>query len=145
MDSIKPLWRITFIVQSLAGFSCGLYMFTYGPFFYDHLGGALQPHTAMLFTSALLAIRQGMVALLEIPTGALADAIGRVRVVILSMVIRIFFFLGFAAVGLCVTPSSAFVWGILASVAFTFNVTLFNGAFSAWCADTLQEQGSSVS
>lgn len=144
MDTIKPLWRMTLIIQSLVGLSGGLYLFTYGPFFYDHLGGNVQPHMAMIFTSTLLAVRQGLVALLEVPTGALADAIGRVHTVVLSMVSRVFFFLGFAAVGLCVTPSSAFVWGIAASVAFAFNTTLFNGAFSAWCADTLSGQAPSI-
>ncbi len=142
---VRKLWWISLVVQSAVGFTNGLYLFTYGPYFYEKLGGTINPSTAMLLTTILLGVRQGLVALFEVPTGALADAIGRAHVVILSLVFRVFFFLFLAVIWLCSTPSVAFAWGLLASIAFALNYTLFNGAFSAWCVETLREKAPHVS
>ena len=142
---VRKLWWITLIVQSGVGFTNGLYLFTYGPYFYEKFGGAIDPAMAMLLTTILLGVRQGLVALFEVPTGALADAIGRTHIVILSLVFRVFFFLFLAVIWLCSTPSYAFAWGLLASIAFALNYTFFNGAFSAWCVETLREKAPHVS
>ncbi|MDO8528251.1 MAG: MFS transporter [Deltaproteobacteria bacterium] len=142
---VRKLWRITLVVQSVLGFTNGLYLFTYGPYFYEKFGGTINPSTAMLLTTILLGVRQGLVALFEVPTGALADAIGRAHVVFLSLVFRVFFFLFLSVIWLCNSPTTAFAWGLLASIAFALNYTFFNGAFSAWCVETLREKAPHVS
>lgn len=142
---VRKLWWITLVVQTTLGFTNGLYLFTYGPYFYQKFGGAINPANAMLLTTILLGVRQGLVALLEVPTGALADAVGRVHVVILSWVVRVLFFISLAVIWVCNSPASAFAWGIVASIAFALNYTFFNGAFSAWCMETLREKAPGVS
>lgn len=142
---VRKLWWITLIVQTTLGFTNGLYIFTYGPYFYQKFGGEINPANAMLLTTILLGVRQGLVALLEVPTGAFADAIGRAHVIILSWVVRVFFFVSLAVIWLCQSPSTAFAWGLVASIAFAINYTFFNGAFSAWCVDILREKAPHVS
>ncbi|MDO8527487.1 MAG: hypothetical protein Q7T03_07365 [Deltaproteobacteria bacterium] len=142
---VRKLWFTTMIVQAALGFTNGFYLYTYGPYFYEKFGGPINPANAMLLTTVLLGIRQGLVALLEVPTGALADAIGRAHVVILSWLSKFIFFLSLAIISMCQTPASAFAWGVIASIAFAMNYTFFNGAFSAWCAETLKEKAPSVS
>lgn len=136
---VRKLWWVAFILQSTWGFTEGLYMYSWGPYFYEKFGGKIAPATAMLLTTVLLGIRQGLVALLEIPTGALADAIGRVHVIILSWAFRVLFFGFLAAIWLTSSIPMAFTFGVIAGVAFSITYTFFNGAFSAWCADKLKE------
>lgn len=142
---VRKLWWITLVVQSSVGLTFGLYLYTYGPFFYEKFGGSEDPKTAMLLTTVLLGIRQGLVALLEVPTGAIADAIGRVHTVILSWIFRVLFFVFLAIIWFCHSVPMAFAVGVLASIAFAFSYTMFNGAFSAWCAETLREKAPEVS
>ena len=142
---VRKLWWITLVVQTAIGFTNGLYLYTYGPYFYQKFGGKENVATAMLLTTVLLGVRQGLVALLEIPTGALADAIGRTHVIVLSWIVRIVFFLCLAVIWLCQTPATAFTWGVLASIAFALAYTFFNGAFTAWCVETLREKAPGVS
>lgn len=142
---VRKLWFIAMIVQTALGFTNGLYLYTYGPYFYEKFGGTINPANAMLLTSILLGVRQGLVALLELPTGALADAMGRAHVVVLSWIVRVLFFIGLAVIWLCQSPMSAFAWGVLASIAFAASYTFFNGAFSAWCVDILREKAPEVS
>lgn len=141
---VRKLWWITMIVQGSVGITNGLYLFTYGPYFYEKFGGVDDPATAMLLTTVLLGLRQGLAALLEIPTGALADAIGRSHVVILSWAMRVLFFLFLALIWICHTSATSFVWGVMASIAYALFYTMFNGAFSAWCADALRERAPNI-
>lgn len=139
---VRKIWWVVFILQAAWGFTEGLYLYTYGPYFYEKFGGVNHAGTAMLLTTILLGMRQGLVALLEVPTGALADAIGRVHTIILSWVFRVLFFAFLAAIALFQSIAFAFTFGILASIAFAITYTFFNGAFSAWCAEKLKEANS---
>lgn len=141
---VRHLWWMTLVVQATLGFTNGLYLYTYGPYFYERFGGKINPETAMIMTTVLLGIRQALVALLEVPTGALADAIGRVHVVNLSWIVRILFFLSLAVMWLCNSIPAAFAWGVIASMMFALQYALFNGAFAAWCAETLREKSPQV-
>ena len=141
---LRKLWWVALVIQVAWGFTEGIYLYIYGPYFYEKFGGSISPSQAILLTTILLGLRQGLVALMELPTGALADSIGRVHVVILSWIARVLFFISLAAIWLTHTISFAFTFGVLASVAFALSYTLFNGAFSAWCMDKLREIDSPV-
>lgn len=141
---LKKIWRVAFVVQITFGFTIGLYLFTYGPYFYDSFGGELDASTAILFTTILLAVRQGLVTLLEMPTGALADAIGRTHTVIIGWAVRVLFFVSLAAIWLADSVGGSFAWALIASIAFSISYTLFSGSFSAWCVDSLKERAPDV-
>ncbi|MBI4211396.1 MAG: hypothetical protein HY540_02040 [Deltaproteobacteria bacterium] len=141
---VRKIWWITLIVQSLIGFTNGMYLYTYGPYFYEKFGTAVEPGYAILLMTILLGLRQGILALLEVPTGALADTIGRVNVVIISWIARLVFFSSLAAIWFCTSVAAAFAWGVIASIAFALSYALFNGAFSAWCVETLKEKAPEV-
>ncbi len=138
-DAIKPIWRALAFVQAGNGLAFGLYLFTFGPWFFDHFGGNANAATAMMLTSILLGVRQGGVAVLEAPTGAIADAIGRVHAVTWSWCFRVFFFVGLASLSLCTSISIAFVCGVLASIAYSLSYTFYSGALSAWTVDSCKQ------
>ncbi len=135
-EAIKPIWKAVAFVQLCNGLAFGLYIYTYGPWFFDHFGGEANAATAMMLTSILLGVRQGGVAVLEAPTGAIADAIGRVHAISWSWFFRVFFFVGLAALHLCSSVSIAFVWSVLASIAYAIAYTFYSGALSAWVVDS---------
>ena len=142
---VRKLWWITLVIQSTFGFTKGLYLYIYGPYLYESFGGSANAKTAMLLSTIWFAIQNATIALLEVPTGAIADAIGRVNVVISSWIARVLFFLCLAAIWLCSSVVTAFTWAVLASLFFSLSYTLFNGAFSAWCVETLKEKAPHVS
>ncbi len=138
-EAVKKIMTVVLVVRSVIGFTMGAYEATYGAYFYERFGGSINPSTAILLATGLLAARQGLITLLEMPTGALADTIGRVRVVMLSWIARTAFFFCLAAMWFFDSIPVAFACGVLASIFWAIFYTCFNGAFSAWCADYLKE------
>ena len=136
---IRRIWFTTLVVQAGQGFMNGLFLYVWGPYFYDHFARGVDVGTAITITMFLFAFRQGMVAFLEVPTGALADTIGRGHVTLLAFAVRSIFFLSLAAITFCSHISTTIFWASLASIGYAISYTFFNGAFSAWCADTLYE------
>lgn len=136
---VKKVMTITLVVKSVLGFSMGVYEATCGAYFYERFGGAMNSGTAIMLATILLAARQGLITLLEIPTGALADTIGRVQVVVISWVARTIFFVCLAAMWFCNSTALAVTIGAVASIFWAICYTCFNGAFSAWCVDYLKE------
>lgn len=137
--AVKRLMRVVLIVKSVLGFSMGVYEATCGAYFYDRFGGSMNSSTALMLAMVLLAGRQGLIMLLEMPTGALADTIGRVQVVLISWVARTAFFFCLASMWFCSNVSLAVAIGVVASIFWAICYTCFNGAFSAWCVDYLKE------
>lgn len=141
---LKKIWWIAFLVQVTFGFTIGLYLFTWGPYFYESFGGTANASSAILFTTILLAVRQGLVTLLELPTGALADTMGRAHTVVLSWGVRVLFFISLVAIWVADSVGGKFAWSLIASIAFSLSYTMFNGSFSAWCVDSLKERAPDV-
>jgi MFS family permease len=125
-------------VQLIMGFTLGLYLFVEGPLFYETFVRFCGPRQAMLFTTVLLAVGMALELFLEVPTGALGDAIGRKKTVVASFFFRMLFFvfLSFAPFISATTP--LFSVGIAARVSFAVGYTLFSGTFVAWCVDSLE-------
>lgn len=140
----KWLRRVTLVIQIGIGFTNGIFLSVLGPFFYDRLSLSAGVSVALTVTMVLFAFRQGMVALLEIPTGALADTIGRGHTVVLALIVRAGLFMSLAAMVFCHTVVPMIFWASLASICHAVGYSLFNGAFSAWVADRLREKAPTV-
>ncbi len=137
LPTVRELRRVTTVVYTAIGAMNGLFLYVWGPYFMAHFSVG-DASAAITITMILFAMRQALVALLEVPAGALADTIGRGHVVILAMVSRSVFFLSLAAISFCTQLYSAVCWGVLASIGYAVAYTFFNGAYSAWCADRLR-------
>lgn len=137
---LKQLQTITRVIMVGMGWMDGLFLYTWGPYFFDHFTGEDSTRIAITVTMILFAFRQGLVALLEVPVGALADTIGRGHTTVLSFAIRCAMFLSLALMAFCDQVYTAVFWASISSICYALNYTLFNGAFSAWCADTLRER-----
>lgn len=142
--SIQPIWKIVRVVQSTWGFVVGLTLFTQGPYLYDRFGGAIDPAQAMLLTSIWLTTGIALQGLLEVPTGAIGDAIGRKRTVLWSFLGRTAYLLVLALTALAPNVITAFCLAMIADIIFAFCYTLFSGTFTAWCVDSLRQKAPEI-
>lgn len=141
---VRQIWRVAKVVQSVMGFTMGLYIFTFGPLFYEKLSQASDPKLGMTLASLWFGIHMALIAFLEVPTGAMGDAIGRKWTVVWSFVARMLFFIFLVWIPFFNSISLILVFGILAAVAFGFAYTFFSGTFTAWCVDSLRERAPDI-
>ncbi len=137
-------WKVTRFVQSVMGFTMGLYIFTYGPLFYESLALTSNPNTAITLTTFLMGFVMALTALLETPTGAIADAIGRKQTIVWSFGFRAGFFLFLTIVPFVTSMSAVMAFGLLAMCSFSISYAFYNGAFTAWCIDSFREEAKGV-
>lgn len=140
LPEVKAIWRVVKVVQMARGFSTGLYLFTYGPYLYENFGGSAGGPNAMLLTTTWFAIGLALEALLEVPTGAIGDAMGRKRTVLWSLICRVLFFIFLALVSVTSNAVASFTIAIIANIAFAFSYTFFSGTFTAWWVDSLRQK-----
>ena len=137
---VKKIWWTALVVYLGRGILNGMFLYVWGPLFYDNFSMSVSAESAIVITMVLFAIRQTLVALLEVPVGALADTIGRAQVTILSQAIFCAFFVCLAALSFTTDFIPVLIWASLASLCYALGYCFFNGAFSAWSADILKER-----
>ncbi|MBI4237462.1 MAG: hypothetical protein HY696_03460 [Deltaproteobacteria bacterium] len=98
----------------------------------------------MLLAGIWLTTGYALQGLLEVPTGAIGDAIGRKRTVLWSLLCRTGFFLCLAITTVAPNIVAAFCIAMLANIAFAFCYTFFSGAFTAWCVDSLRQKAPEI-
>lgn len=138
-EEVKPIWRTVQIVQITRGLDTGLAVFIVGPYLYDLFQKAGAGDKSLIYISTIWAIFYGLIALLEIPTGALGDVVGRTRIIIASFLLHIIY--GVVLVGLifCKRLETLFVFALFSRFVSALAFTFFNGSFSAWVVDSLRE------
>lgn len=141
---VKKVLRIGLVVELVVGMSIGIFEAIGGIYVFDCFRSIVPDVRAMFITTALLALRYGLIALLEIPAGAFADAIGRVHVVVLSFALRSGFFLCIAALALKGPLYAMLVWGIIGSMFWSASYTFFTGSFTAWCVDSIRDDAPDI-
>ncbi len=139
LPNASHLWKVAYIVQFNLGFLLGVFETTGGAYFYDRFGGQVNPTKAILLATSLLVVRQAFITFFELPSGALADTIGRKNVVVFSWLARSGFFLFLGSLRFCSTIELVFWVGFIASILWAISYSFLNGAFSAWCMDYIRE------
>lgn len=122
----------------------GLYLYTYGPLFYEKLAQVSTPSLGMTCTTLLFAIQHALAVFLEVPTGAIGDTIGRKWTVVWSLVCRMLFFIFLTFIPFAHSVAFVLILGILGAIAFGFSYTFFSGTFTAWCVDSLREKAPTI-
>lgn len=138
-DSVRPIWRTIQIVRVGRGLDSGLRIFILGPFFYDIFKNSAGDNRAMFYTSLVWAIYSGLIALFEIPTGALADVLGRARVITLHYLLNLIYTVGLISL---IFSNNLVVILIISVCVFAIRAisfSLFNGSYSAWVVDSINE------
>lgn len=139
-SSLKPIWRVIQVYEVSRGLTLGLSAYIIGPYFYDTFRRYGNDKEALMYVAVLLSIFFGLVALFEIPTGALGDTIGRVRVVIASTFMKVIDGLLLAAVIFFDSFIIVFILMVLTRIATALSYTLASGNFSAWVVDSIREK-----
>ncbi|OGQ47511.1 MAG: hypothetical protein A3I05_02430 [Deltaproteobacteria bacterium RIFCSPLOWO2_02_FULL_44_10] len=137
---LVPVWRVIQIFQITTGLRLGLSGFIIGPYIYESFRKVCSDEDALFYTALLWAISFGLIALLEIPTGALGDTVGRVRVVLLSLFLQAVY--GFLLTLLFFLNDFAMILivGLLARLVAACFYALLSGSFSAWIVDSIRER-----
>lgn len=139
-ESVKPIWRTVQVIRVSKGLDDGLRMFIVGPYFYEIFKRVSGSETALLYTSIVWAIYCGLVALLEIPTGVLADVFGRTNAIVSCFVFNLIYALGLASLVFFKHTYLVFSMVVFISIARAAAITLYNGSFSAWVVDSVREK-----
>lgn len=140
--AIKDIWMVARIVQMTIGFHLGLYLYTYGVFFYESFGGNKNP-LALTLTATTFIIGQLLTLISEVPTGAIGDYIGRKKTVIVSFIFRTLFFFFLSWVAFIPSVVGAFIVSAIAVICFGIGYTFYSGSFVAWVVDSLRERNHS--
>lgn len=137
-SKLKDLLFITRIVQSTRGLSLGIFQYTYYIFLYDHFGSSAGALRRLVF---LFIFGDILILLLEIPTGALGDFIGRKKTVVLSLLFGTIAF--FCRTWIYFVPSVeySFLFAMTSTTLYAFSYTMFSGTFVAWLVDTIRIRG----
>jgi MFS family permease len=80
-----------------------------------------------------------LIAILEIPTGALADIFGRVRVITACFLLNLVYGLCLASLIFFKSTTLISTVAILSFIIRGLAFTLFNGSYSAWVADSIND------
>lgn len=142
---VRKIWKVGLVVQVILGVGLGVFESTGGAYFYDSFKQVFHPSTAILLATSLLALRYGLIAILEVPSGVLADVIGRAHVTVLSFALRTGFFIALGGLALAKNKISMLVLGVFISILWAVSYTLFTGSFTAWCVDRLAEDSPDTS
>lgn len=132
--------KIAILIQSAVGFTMGLYLYTWAPLFYESFLQVCSAQAAMTLTTFLTVLLNGLIVVLEVPTGAVGDALGRKWTVVWSLIFRMLFFVFLAFVQFFPSLPLILLFAMTSIVSFALSYTLFSGSFTAWCIDTLREQ-----
>lgn len=137
---VKSIWEVVQIVKIARGIETGLTVCIVGPYFYEIFFKVTNNEQALFYATVLWAIFFGLIAILEIPTGALGDTIGRSKMVIASVVMKVLYGLSLTSVYFCDSVATIFVIGLFSRLISALAYTFFNGNFSAWVIDSLKEK-----
>lgn len=136
---------VHYTVMANLGFTLGIYLLTWGGYFYDAcVEVGIESQQALGVIGALLILRQSLVAVLEIPTGAFGDACGHKFSVVMSMYARIAMFAGLVLLTFVSQVWMTYAVLIVVSLAFALFYTLFSGSLLAWLAESLARDGRSA-
>jgi hypothetical protein len=113
----RSIYRYLKGLQLLWGSAFGFYIYIYALTIDRALGGATSGPRTQGIALWLMALRQGANAILDIPSGSLADTFGRIRMVRLGFVAWTVFHLSLAMLSRLDTSKYATILGVLASLA----------------------------
>lgn len=135
--ALKDIWNSTQVIRITRGLNLGIFQYTYHVFLYDHFGGDVKALKSIIFLMILSAL---LMLIAEVPTGALADHIGRKKTLVLSLAIGTVSYFFRTWVYFANSFSFSFILALLAVVFYSLSFSLFKGSFTAWIVDAVRER-----
>lgn len=135
--ALKDVWGVTRVIYICQGIMQGVFLVPFNAFLYEDLGA--NPTALRLVVLSLVFSYVASLAS-EIPTGVIADHIGRRRAVLT------FFAIGTCAFSLALfvpfveSVTISFLLAAGMAVLYQIGFSFFSGSFAAWVVDTTQER-----
>ena len=142
--AVKKIWRTTMVVRGIDGAKIGCGIFIFAVFFKDKFLTMLTPAQAMTAIAALFSLFTILTTVLEVPTGAIGDIVGRKWSVVLSYASSFFYYLFMLLILLCDSLAPLIVISFFAIAFDALNATFYSGSFTAWCVDALRRAAPDV-
>lgn len=135
---VRRIFHIACIVQAGKGFALGVALFIWGTLLFETFSRLSNQGMALTLTAVLIQCNNGLRMLLEVPTGAFADVLGRKRAVVWSLAFCMGDLLLLALIPFGTSVAVTMGIMVLSIISYGFSYTLFSGTFTAWCVDQLR-------
>jgi len=140
-NSLKSTWRVVQVLKIIEGLFSGLILYISTPYVYQSFQNTgIGDERALFYAAFTVAFYFGMIALLEIPTGAIADTFGRVKSIIISQAMSIVYSILFVSFYFIHNFYLLLFVAVITRFLFAVSFTLNSGSFSAWLVDTMRER-----
>lgn len=136
--ALKDISYISSVICSVRGLTLGLMLFTYSAFLYEKFCSLIGNAEALHWTVIIAIITEICILLSEVPTGAIADHIGRRKSVIISFVLAALSYFFRAWLPFVSTMNGLLILAILGAVFYALSFTFYSGCFVAWVADSVR-------
>jgi len=136
--ALKDISYISSVICSVRGLTLGLMLFTYSAFLYEKFCSLIGTAKALHWTVIIAIITEVCILLSEVPTGAIADHIGRRKSVIISFILATLSYFFRAWLSFVSTMDGLLVLAILGAVFYALSFTFYSGCFVAWVADSVR-------
>lgn len=136
--AVRRIFFIACVVQAGKGFVLGVALFIWGPLLFETFEKMTDHAAAITLMAILIQCQSVWRMLLEVPTGAFADVLGRKRAAVWSFAFGMLYLLFLAFVPFSTSIALTMVLVVLSIFAYGFYYTFFSGSFTAWCVDQLQ-------
>ncbi len=134
---LKDIWQVALVVQCTLGFIFGILQYITYVFYYDKWG---ESGTALSLVVVLLIFIRIFKVILEVPTGALADYLGRKKTVVFAFMFRSVSSFILTWIFFVDSISITFTLALAAAFISSFAQTLYSGSFNAWIVDSVRER-----
>jgi MFS family permease len=134
-SSYRDIWKTTLTIKLNQGFGTGLTSFIYRIFLFEHFGAN---GFAIKFVALLVILNSLFTLLLEVPTGAIGDYIGRKKAVILSFIFVSLCFLFKTSIYFSPELHLSMILAIAAEILNAIGYAFFSGTFFAWLVDSVR-------
>ena len=137
--AIADVWLVARVVWGTLGINLGLALYTFSPFIYTKFEGVVGSG-ALRYTVWSAILFQACLLLSDVPTGAVADYLGRKRAIVISFALAALAF--FIRSWICFASSlpSILILVLLEAVVYGFSYTFYSGSFVSWMVDTVRER-----
>ncbi|MBI5299442.1 MAG: MFS transporter [Deltaproteobacteria bacterium] len=137
--AIRDVWVVARIIWLTLGFNLGLFLYTYSAFLFEKFM-PLGSSKALQLTILLSIVMDIFVIVIEVPTGAIADYLGRKKIIILSFILLALTNFLRAWLPFVLAIQNIFILAVLASIIYTLSFTFYNGCCVAWMVDSIRER-----
>ena len=125
-------------MMSCDGIVAGGFLYIWGVFFFDLFHNLNDPQVVISFTVLLFGIYKILGALLEVPTGAIGDVLGRKWSIVISFVFALLFFATMSIIPFVSNTAIGITLAVVSILFIALSGSFISGSMTAWIVDSIR-------